>query len=77
MPADEDWQEEPALLPCGGLSVHHCLTFHGSGANVAGVPRWSLAVHLRDERVEPVEGDDNYYTAHLDDPQICPVMYEA
>ena len=45
--------------------------------NIADVPRWSLAVHLRDERVEPVEGDNTYYTAHLDDPQICPVMYEA
>ncbi len=77
VPADEDWQEVPALLPCGGLSVHHCLTFHGSGANIADVPRWSLAVHLRDEQVEPVEGDNTYYTAHLNDPLICPVMYEA
>lgn len=77
VPADEMWEEVAALLPSGGLSVHHCLTFHGSGANVADVPRWSLAVHLRDERAVPVAGDESYYTSNLDDPQICPVMYEA
>ena len=77
MPEGAAWEEVPALLPSGGLSVHHSLTFHGSGANISDVPRWSLAVHLRNEKSEPVPGDDSYYTAHLDDPQICPVMYEA
>ena len=73
----ESWDEESALMSCGGLSVHHCLTFHGSHANVADTPRYSLAVHLRDERARPVQGEDSYYTAHLDDPQICPMLYRC
>ena len=77
MPVGETWEEVAALMPLGGLSVHHCLTYHGSNANVSDAARWSLAVHLRDERAVPVPGDQGYYTAHLDDPQICPVMYEA
>ncbi|MCY3735405.1 MAG: phytanoyl-CoA dioxygenase family protein [Gemmatimonadaceae bacterium] len=77
VPAGESWEEVPALLPLGGLSVHHCLTYHGSNANLSDSARWSLAVHLRDERALPVPGDQGYYTAHLDDPRICPVMYEA
>ena len=77
VPAGEAWEEVSALMPTGGLSVHHCLTYHGSGPNVSAVPRWSIAVHLRDERAVPVPGDESYYTAHLDDSQICPVMYEA
>ena len=77
VPAGESWEEVPALMPLGGLSVHHCLTYHGSNANLSDSARWSLAVHLRDERAVPVPGDQGYYTAHLDDPRICPVMYEA
>ena len=77
VPAGAAWEEVSALMPLGGLSVHHCLTYHGSNANVSDAARWSLAVHLRDERAVPVPGDQSYCTAHLDDPQICPVMYEA
>ena len=77
MPAGETWEEAAAILPTGGVSVHHSLTYHGSDANVSSEPRWSIAVHLRDERAAPVPGDQGYYTAHLEDPQICPVMYEV
>jgi hypothetical protein len=77
IPDNESWHEKPALLSAGGFSVHHCLTYHGSGANVSDAPRCSLAVHVRDERSQPVEGDTSYYTTHLDDPQICPMMYES
>jgi ectoine hydroxylase-related dioxygenase (phytanoyl-CoA dioxygenase family) len=77
VPAGESWEEVSAILPAGGLSVHKSLTYHGSGANVSAEPRWSIAVHLRNEKAVPVPGDQGYYTAHLDDPQICPVMYAA
>ena len=77
LPAGESWTEESALMPCGGLSVHHSLTFHGSHANVSDTPRCSLAVHLCDERALPVPGVTSYYTAHLDDPQICPMLYSG
>ncbi len=77
VPAGATWEEVPALMPSGGLSVHHCLTYHGSNANVSDAARWSLAVHLRDERAVLVSGDKSNYAAHLDDPRMCPVIYEA
>lgn len=77
MPPGEAWEEVPAIISYGGLSIHDCLTYHGSGANVSEAARWSIALHLRDERARPVPDDEGYYTAHLDDLQICPLMYEA
>ena len=76
IPEGETWQEVPALLPAGGVTFHHSLTFHGSHANVADRPRCSIAVHLRTEVAQPVEGDTNYYVSHLDDPQYSPVIYQ-
>jgi len=77
VPEGEVWEEVPALLPAGGVSLHDCLTFHGSGANTSGAARCSLAVHLRDERAQPVPGDESYYVSHLEEPQYSPVIYEA
>ena len=77
LPPGEVWEEVPALLPAGGVSLHHTLTFHGSGANISGAARCSLAVHLRDERARAVPGNDNYYVSHLDEPQYSPVIYGA
>ena len=77
VPEGEQWEEVSGMMACGGFSVHHCLTYHGSNANLSDRPRWSYAVHLRDERAVPVDGDESWYTSHLDDPQISPVMWEA
>lgn len=77
MPEGESWQEIPAILPAGGVSLHHGLTFHGSYANTSGQPRCSLAVHLRDERAQPVPGDESYYVSHLNESQYSPVIYGA
>ena len=77
VPEDESWEEVSAILPAGGISVHHCLTYHGSGPNTSPDSRWALAVHLRDERSHPVEEEVNYYTSHLDDPHISPMMFGA
>ena len=76
VPEKETWREVSATLPVGGFSVHDSLTYHGSGPNVSDYPRCSLAVHVRDERAHPVPGDDSYYTTNLDDPSICPMMYQ-
>ena len=72
---DAVWEEYAARLPAGGVSLHHCLTFHGSHANTSANARYSLAVHLRDERATPVPGSDNYYVSHLDEPAYSPVIY--
>ena len=73
--ADAAWEECAALLPAGGVSLHHCLTFHGSHANTSTNARCSLAVHLRDERATPVPESDNYYVSHLGKPAYSPVLY--
>ena len=75
--AEAEWEEVAAVLPAGGVSLHHCLTYHGSHANTSDGPRCSLAVHLRDERAAPVPGSDNYYVSHLDDPVYSPVIHDS
>ena len=77
IPPGENWEETSALLPAGGVSLHHCLTFHGSEANMSDQVRCSLAVHLRDERAKPVLGNENYYVSHLDDMKYSPMIYKV
>ncbi len=43
----------PMVIPKGHVSFHHCKTYHGSGANRAGVPRRAISLHLQD-------GDNEY-----------------
>lgn len=75
VPEGEEWQEVPAILPPGGVSFHHCLTYHGSGENRTPHPRRSLAVHLRTETSRPVEDARKGLTQFIDDPAYCPVIY--
>lgn len=75
VPAGQTWSEVPALLDAGGVSFHHCLTYHGSGPNTSQTPRASIAVHLRTEQAQPVAWDDSYYVSHLQDPTFCPVLF--
>ena len=77
IPVGEKWEEVSVLLPVGGVSLHHCLTFHGSQENVSNEERFSLAVHLRDERAKPVLGDKNYYVSHLDDMKYSPIIFQT
>jgi hypothetical protein len=48
----EGWEERvvPVELRPGDLSVHHCLTFHGSLENRSGSPRKTLIARLFDAR---------------------------
>ena len=71
----ESWEEEFAIVICGGLSIPHCMTFHGSHANISNGSSCSLAVQLCDERALPVSDTTSYYTTHLNDPQICPMLH--
>lgn len=77
MPEGAAWEETPALLPPGGASFHHCLTFHGSGMNVSGRPRRSLAIHMRTENSRPVDDLRQGLTEFIDDPVICPTIFGA
>jgi ectoine hydroxylase-related dioxygenase (phytanoyl-CoA dioxygenase family) len=38
----------PMRIPKGHVSFHHCLTYHGSGANRSDRPRRAVSVHLQD-----------------------------
>jgi Phytanoyl-CoA dioxygenase (PhyH) len=75
VPEGKRWDEVPALLPPGGVSFHHNLTYHGSGPNRTREPRRSFAIHLRTERSAPVDGARKGLTRFIDDPSYCPVIY--
>nr|MBA3847997.1 phytanoyl-CoA dioxygenase family protein [Planctomycetota bacterium] len=66
--------ERAVLLPAGGLSVHHPLTVHGSGANRSSTTRISIALHLRGEQTRAVPGADDWHVqpSRLADAWRCP-----
>ena len=65
----------PALLRPGGVSFHHCLTYHGSGPNLSGRPRRSFALHMRTQHSAPVDGVRKGLAQFIDDPAYCPTIY--
>jgi len=75
IPEGERWQEVADVLLAGGVSFHHRLLFHGSRQNLSAGPRRSLAIHLRTEKssVRP----DRWVAEYLDQPDICPVIFEG
>jgi hypothetical protein len=75
VPEGETWREELALLPPGGLSLHDCLTLHGSGPNHSGAPRRSFAIHLRTEKSRTRDGNRAGLVEYLDDLQVCPIIH--
>ncbi len=72
---DKKWVEEVAVLPIGRISLHHCLTVHGSLANESTKPRISLAVHLRNQHTTPIPENDNYYVSNLEDKRYSPIIF--
>jgi ectoine hydroxylase-related dioxygenase (phytanoyl-CoA dioxygenase family) len=75
VPGGAAWEEVAAILPSGGVSFHHNLTYHGSGPNRSGQPRRSFALHLRTEKSRPVDDARRGLTQFIDDPAYCPVIY--
>ena len=46
------WEDAPEqVIPvtprAGGISIHHCLTLHGSGQNISGLPRRGVVFQYR------------------------------
>lgn len=76
LPEGAQWAEVPAVLPPGGVSFHHNLTFHGSGPNRSGRLRCSFAIHLRTENSRPVDDRREGLSQYIDDLTLCPVLYE-
>ncbi|HEY3872239.1 MAG TPA: phytanoyl-CoA dioxygenase family protein [Actinocrinis sp.] len=50
----------PMIIPKGHMSLHHCRTYHGSGANLSGRPRRAFSLHLQD-------GENEYRRFTLND----------
>ena len=76
VPDGETWEEVAAILPPGGASFHHNLTYHGSGPNLSTQMRRSLAIHLRTENSAAAEGEKKEgLTQALNEPAHCPVIY--
>lgn len=77
LPADAEWTERPALLPAGGIALHHKRTMHASRANTSGGSRLGLALHLRTERSTPADGAAELFSFDLTDRDRFPVLYPA
>ncbi|MBV7338606.1 phytanoyl-CoA dioxygenase family protein [Chloroflexi bacterium TSY] len=71
----ERWEEVAAILPLGGVSFHHNLTYHGSEANLSGAPRRSFAIHMRTEKSRPIDGRRAGLTRFIDDLDYCPMIF--
>ena len=76
LPPDAHWEERPALMPRGGMSIHGPLTLHGSGHVESDLRRRSLAIHLCSEKSRPVREGENL-ARFLHDPAVCPVIHDA
>ena len=46
VPEGERLTTVPIIMKAGQVSFHHALTIHGSGANISGEPRRSMAIHM-------------------------------
>ncbi|MEM8783957.1 MAG: phytanoyl-CoA dioxygenase family protein [Planctomycetota bacterium] len=64
-----DWADEPCIIPAGGASFHHGLTFHGSGPNHSNEPRLSIVAHVMPDGTA-YSGDPQYHAnVHLLGPR--------
>lgn len=82
VPEGEQWDEVAAIIPPGGCSVHHMLTYHGSGPNMSTLPRRSFAIHLRTDRSRPADNvheltleQGRDLIKYIDDPYFNPLIY--
>jgi ectoine hydroxylase-related dioxygenase (phytanoyl-CoA dioxygenase family) len=83
-PAGEPVERVPVVVRAGGASIHHGLTFHGSGPNAADSHRRALVAHFAPAhaRFDPVEVDLVYsrYRRRDDlalDESFFPVVWNA
>ena len=76
VPEGEEWNEVTAVLPPGGVSFHHCLTFHGSGPNYSSEPRRSFAIHMRTDKSKPRHDPPEGLSRFIHDPAYCPIIFE-
>jgi ectoine hydroxylase-related dioxygenase (phytanoyl-CoA dioxygenase family) len=87
----EEVRRVPMNLPRGHVSFHNCRTIHGSGPNLSGRPRRSIAIHLQDgpnhyreftyRSGTRAQHDNDRLCRSVDgvpdytDPRICPQLW--
>ena len=83
-PEGEDPEVVPVVVRAGGCSLHHSLTFHGSGPNQATTHRRAIVSHLlpAHARFHPTNVDQTYsrYRCWGDlsmDESFFPVVWDA
>ena len=64
-----EWRDEPCVIPAGGASFHHGLTFHGSGPNRSDRPRLSVVAHLMPEDAGYSASDQHHPNVQLLGPR--------
>ena len=69
-----EWAEETAVLSPGGVSLHDCITYHGSGPNYSQLPRRSFAIHLRTEKSQTKNNRRDGLTEFIDDDYANPII---
>lgn len=97
--SQEQWLHELGLdlkqvtvsLRRGQVTFHNCLTIHGSGPNLSGVPRRSMSIHMQpfDNRYQDNPADSSVHRNDLDlicrhvgniadytDEHIFPVLWQ-
>ena len=62
----QEIRKVPVEIPRGHVSFHHCMTYHGSGANMSDLPRRAISLHMQD--------GDNQYRPYPR-PDGAPVVY--
>ncbi|MDX1418461.1 MAG: phytanoyl-CoA dioxygenase family protein [Rubricoccaceae bacterium] len=73
-PPGDEWVEVLGVLPEGGLSFHHSLTYHGSTENRTSAPRCSLVLHLCTERARP-RAEGGLLAGFLGDSVATPTLH--
>ena len=74
-PPHTEWEEVPALMPAGAMSLHDWMVFHGSDRNTSSQARRSLAIHLRTNNSRPKQEPGEHLLTYIDDPAINPVIF--
>ncbi|MGB3652190.1 MAG: phytanoyl-CoA dioxygenase family protein [Rivularia sp. (in: cyanobacteria)] len=70
-----EWCEQPVVLPAGGVSIHHSLTYHWSGINTSSKPRVGIAIHFRSEKSKVLKKQGK--TRYIDQLSKCPIIYRS
>ncbi len=72
----EDWREHDAIVPAGGIGIHHKDVIHGSAKNSSDQPRCLLGFTLLTDQLQLDPNAQDYgYADIMGDDSYCPIIY--